>query len=165
MTIDELEAYGMERMDDEEIEQFLSMQSMGVLGLPTEDEPYLLPMSYGFDGGSRLYFFYLVGEESRKAELSERSESASFLVYSAETAFHWRSVVLAGTLRELSEDESETVTDAQTPTWRPKLIQAASETERTRFWEFSIEDATGIRHDALPPGYPFYRRPDGDRSE
>ncbi len=165
MTIDELEAYGMERMDSEEIEQFLSIQSMGVLGLPTSDEPYLVPLSYGFDGGSRLYFFYLVGEESRKAELSERSESASFLVYSAETAFHWRSVVLSGTLRELSADESEAVTDAQMPTWRPNLIEAAGETERTRFWEFSIEDATGIRHDAQPPGYPFYRRPDGERSK
>ena len=165
MTIDELGEYGMERMDDEEIERFLSMQSMGVLGLPTEDEPYLIPLSYGFDGGSQLYFFYLVGEESRKADLSERADSASFLVYSAETAFHWRSVFLTGTLRELSQDEGEAMTDAQTPTWRPKLIEAAGETERTRFWEFSIEEVTGIRHDAQPPGYPFYRRPDGDRSE
>jgi len=165
MTIDSLEEHGMERMDDEEIEQFLSMQSMGVLGLPTEDEPYLLPMSYGFDGESRLYFFYLVGEESRKAELSEQAESASFLVYNAETAFHWRSVVLSGTLRELSEDESADLTDAQTPTWRPKLIQAASESEQTRFWKFSIEELTGIRHDAQPPGYPFYRRPNGEESE
>jgi len=165
MTIDELGEYGMERMDDEEIERFLSMQSMGVLGLPTEDEPYLIPLSYGFNGGSQLYFFYLVGEESRKADLSERADSASFLVYSAETAFHWRSVFLTGTLRELSQDEGEAMTDAQTPTWRPKLIEAAGETERTRFWEFSIEEVTGIRHDAQPPGYPFYRRPDGDRSE
>ena len=165
MTIDELGEYGMERMDDEEIERFLSMQSMGVLGLPTEDEPYLIPLSYGFDGGSQLYFFYLVGEESRKADLSERADSASFLVYNAETAFHWRSVFLTGTLRELSQDEGEAMTDDQTPTWRPKLIEAAGETERTRFWEFSIEEVTGIRHDAQPPGYPFYRRPDGDRSE
>ncbi|WP_256392702.1 pyridoxamine 5'-phosphate oxidase family protein [Natronoarchaeum rubrum] len=165
MTIDELGEYGMERMDDEEIERFLSMQSMGVLGLPTEDEPYLIPLSYGFDGGSQLYFFYLVGEESRKADLSERADSASFLVYSAETAFHWRSVFLTGSLRELSQDEGETMTDDQTPTWRPKLIEAAGETERTRFWEFSIEEVAGIRHDAQPPGYPFYRRPEGDGSE
>jgi hypothetical protein len=57
MTIDELGEYGMQQMDDEEIETFLELQSQGVLGLPTEGAPYLIPMSYGFDGGSHLYFF------------------------------------------------------------------------------------------------------------
>lgn len=156
MTIDELSEHGMHRMDDQEIEQFLSIQSLGVLALPAEDEPYQVPLSYGYDGGSKLYFFYVVGKESRKQELSEQAQSASFLVYTAETAFHWRSVSLKGTLRALSEDERADVTDAQMPTWRPKLIETASEREATRFWEFRIEESTGISHDTEPPSYPFY---------
>ena len=150
MTVDELSNYGMQRMDDEEIESFLTMQSQGVLGLPTDGAPYLLPMSYGFDGGSQLYFYYIIGAQSRKEELSTQAETASFLVYSAEM-FHWRSVLLTGTLQKLPEEEKANLTEGQTPTWRPELIETASETEETRFYVFQIEERTGIRHDIQPP--------------
>lgn len=39
MTIDELGGYGMQRMTDEEIENFLGMQSQGVLGLSAAGRP------------------------------------------------------------------------------------------------------------------------------
>ena len=91
MSIDELEQFGLVRMDDAEIRSFLASQGTGVLGFPTADAPYLLPMSYGFDGESRLYFTYLVSSESRKATLSERTDVASMLVYKADTKFNWQS--------------------------------------------------------------------------
>lgn len=160
MTVDELSDYGMERMNDEEIESFLMTQSQGVLGLPTEDAPYLLPMSYGFTGGSQLYFFYVVGDQSRKEELSSQGATATFLVYNAEM-FHWRSALLVGTIRRLSEEERANLQEDQTPTWRPELIETASETEETRFYEFQIEERTGIRHDMQPPT-PSQRRSDRD---
>jgi len=34
-------------MDDGEIRDFLSSQQMGVLGLPGDEVPYLIPISYG----------------------------------------------------------------------------------------------------------------------
>lgn len=152
MTIDELSGYGMQQMDDEEIESFLKIQSQGVLGLPAEGAPYMIPMSYGFDGGSRLYFFYVVGSQSRKEELSTQSETASFLVYSAEM-FHWRSVLLTGTIRSLPEEKRANLTEAQTPTWRPELIETASETEETRLYEFRIDERAGVRHDVQAPSF------------
>lgn len=158
MTVDELGEYGMQRMDDKEIEKFLMTQSLGILGLPTEGAPYLLPMSYGFDGGSRLYFFYIVGNQSRKEELSTRTEAASFLVYSAETAFHWRSVLLLGTIRKLPEGKRADLKENQTPTWRPELFEGVSEIEETDFWVFQIEESTGIRHAMRPPSYPYFQR-------
>lgn len=153
MTIDELGKYGMEQMDDEAIEAFLSTQSLGVLGLPTENSPYLLPMSYGYEGGSRLYFFYVVGSESRKVDLSERAETASFLVYSAETLFNWRSVFLTGTIQQLPEGQRADLTEGQIPDWRPELFETASETEATQFYEFRAKEWTGISHTGLPPGF------------
>ncbi|RQH02414.1 pyridoxamine 5'-phosphate oxidase family protein [Natrarchaeobius oligotrophus] len=163
MTVDELSNYGLEPMDDDEIEQFLSTKSLGVLGLPAAGAPYLLPMSYGFDGESRLYFIYVVGAESRKATLSDRTETASFLVYSAETMFHWQSVLTRGTIRSLSEDERSAVADAETPTWRPELLEAAGELEETRFYELRIEEWSGIRHSIKPPT--FAQRKSPERSE
>jgi uncharacterized protein len=160
MTVDELSDYGMQRMDDEEIESFLLTQSQGVLGLPTEGAPYLLPMSYGFDGGSQLYFFYVIGAQSRKETLSSQGVPASFLVYTAEM-FHWRSALLTGTIRRLSEEKRANLTEAQTPTWRPELIETASKSEEARFYEFRIEECTGIRHDVQAPD-PSRRRSSRD---
>lgn len=156
MTVDELTTYGMERMDDDEVEAFLSSRGMGVLGFPDEDRPYLLPMSYGYDGGPRLYFFYVLGDSSRKEALSRRAETASFLVYSAETMYNWRSVQLAGTIRPVPDDERASLRDRQTPSWRPELFETASETERTGLYEFRIEEWTGLKQTGLPPG--FYGR-------
>jgi len=47
------------------------------------------PMSFWFDGESRLYF-----------------------LYRAETMFNWRSVLLTGTISEVPESERDAVRDA-----------------------------------------------------
>lgn len=153
MTVDELGEYGMQRMDDEEIEGFLSSHSLGILGLPTEQAPYLFPMSYGYEGGSNLYFFYVVGSGSRKADLSDRAEYASFLVYSAETMFNWRSVLLTGTIQRLPDEQRTSLSDEQIPRWRPDLFEKASETEESRLYKFQFDEWTGISHSGLPPGF------------
>lgn len=123
MTVEELAEYGVNRMDDAEIRDLLLDQGMGVLGLPSEDVPYLLPMSFGFDGESRLYFTYVLGGSSRKDRLSSRNESARFLVYSADTMFVWESVLLTGTLVEVPEDEWDDIRDALAVAWQPDLFR------------------------------------------
>jgi nitroimidazol reductase NimA-like FMN-containing flavoprotein (pyridoxamine 5'-phosphate oxidase superfamily) len=153
MTVEELGEYGMEEMDDAEVERFLSSQSMGVLGLPTEDTPYLLPMSYGFDGGSSLYFFYVVGEQSRKDELSTQTKNASFLVYSAETAFNWESVLMTGRIRKLPEENRTDIMEDVAPSWRPELFETASKIQETHLYEFRIQEWTGIKHTGIPQGF------------
>lgn len=153
MTLDELADYGMHRMDDDEIESFLSSHSVGILGLPTEAAPYLLPMSYGYEGGSNLYFFYVTGGDSRKTDLSDQVESASFLVYSAETLFNWRSVLLTGTVERMPEEKRATLSDAEIPNWRPELFEKSSAAEGSHLYEFQLEEWTGISHTDLPPGF------------
>ena len=153
MTVDELTAYGLQRMDDEEIEAYLAAHSLGVLALPTAGAPYLIPMSYGYDGGSGVYFSFLVGERSRKADLSESAESVSFLVYTAETMFHWQSVVLVGSIRALPDEEWDDLTESQAPKWRPELMETASESETVRLFEMQIEERSGIKHTIRPPSF------------
>ncbi|AZH26534.1 pyridoxamine 5'-phosphate oxidase family protein [Haloplanus aerogenes] len=153
MTVDELAEYGMQRMDEGEIEAFLSSHSVGVLGLPTEGAPSLRPMSFGYDGDETLYLLYVVGSESRKAALSDRATVARFLVYTAETAFNWRSVLLTGHIDRVPDDEVTTVTaDVEMP-WRPDLFRRASDAERTAVYRFEITDRSGIEHLGLPPAF------------
>jgi nitroimidazol reductase NimA-like FMN-containing flavoprotein (pyridoxamine 5'-phosphate oxidase superfamily) len=150
MTIDELEAYGTERMDDDGIDQLLANQTTGVLALPAEGAPSMRPLSFHFDGDSALHFVYVVGEESRKSELSDWADTARFLVYSMETPFNWRSVLLSGAIDRVPEGESEAVGDAMETT-RPDLFERALAVENTELYRFDVEERTGVKHLGLPP--------------
>lgn len=151
MTLDELEKYGLETMREEEIDSYLDSQSTGVLGLPGEDEPYLFPLSYAYDGES-LYFTYLVGESSRKQELTERTDRAQFLVYSAESMFTWESVSLVGTLESIPPSEWDALSDTLAGAWRPELFETASTSRAIRIYAFDILESNGIKQTGLPPG-------------
>ena len=152
MTVEDLAEYGMEPMTDETIRRFLSAQSVGVLGLPTETEPLLRPLSFWFDDDSALYFVYLLGDDSRKAAATAAAETARFLVYTAETPFQWRSVLLSGSLSEVPESERSAVLEEMEIRWRPDLFERASVAEPTALYRFDIAEQTGIKHLGLPPG-------------
>lgn len=116
----------------------------GVLGLPTESEPYLLPLSCGYDGDSSLYFTYLLGESSWKAELTDAAESARFLAYSVETQFNWRSVLLTGDASAVPEEKWSDVEPLTQNAWRPNTRQAASTTGGVAVYEFRVRERDGI---------------------
>ncbi|MFC6719034.1 pyridoxamine 5'-phosphate oxidase family protein [Natrialbaceae archaeon GCM10025810] len=151
MSIEELGAYGIREMDDEQIRRFLSNQRVGVLGLPEEDEPYLLPLSFGYDGDERLYFTYLVGSDSRKTVSSEMAERASFLVFKVDTMYNWQSVLLSGTITAVPESEWDELTDLLESVWRPDVLGSAHLSGGLAVYEFRIDDRRGITHQGLPP--------------
>jgi len=153
MTVDELGDHEIEQMDDDEIRGFLSSQSVGVLGLPAEEAPAMRPISFWFDGDDRLYFLYVLGSESRKESLSDRADAVRFLVYSAETRFNWRSVLLTGSIEAVAESELDSVRDAVEMRDRPDAFERASQSADTKLYRFQIEDRAGIKHLGLPPGF------------
>ncbi len=153
MTVDDLREYGIVPMDDEAIRGFLSSKSIGVLGLPTDGAPALRPMSFGFDGDSRLYFLYLYGPESRKRELTIDADAARFLVYSAETMFNWRSVLLTGELGSVDAESRDGALQVIETAWRPDVLERAAETVETELYEFRIREQVGFKHLGLPPAF------------
>lgn len=152
MGLEDLEAYGMARMDETEIRQFLSNQRVGVLGLPTDGAPYLVPLSFGFDGDSRLYFAY-VGSESRKGRLSDRAEIASVLVYSADSPFNWESVLLEGGIERVPDDEVDDLVEVLDTAWRPELFERAETGVENAVYRFVIDERVGIKHTGHPPAF------------
>jgi nitroimidazol reductase NimA-like FMN-containing flavoprotein (pyridoxamine 5'-phosphate oxidase superfamily) len=152
MTVDGLSEYGMEPMSDANIRSFLSSRSTGVLGLPTGAEPMLRPLSFWFDGAESLYLVYVLGGESRKHDLSREVDTARFLVYSAETPFNWRSVLLTGSLSEVPDSELAPILDEMDIRWRPDIFERASVAEPTALYRFEIDEQAGIKHLGLPPG-------------
>ncbi|WP_336337782.1 pyridoxamine 5'-phosphate oxidase family protein [Haloarcula brevis] len=151
MTVDELDDYGMLRMDDEDIERTLERKSVGVLGVSTDAEPLLRPLSYWYDGESDLYFVYVLGSDSRKATVSDEADVAGFLVYDIETTFNWRSVLLTGTIERVSDDERAAIEARIDTDWKPDLFERAAESEITALYRFRITDKSGIKQLELPP--------------
>lgn len=153
MTISELKPYGVEEMRDEEIDQFLASQSIGVLGLPDDERPYMLPLSYAFDGDSSLYFTYVLGEESTKERLTEEADRVPFLVYTANTMFNWQSVLVEGVFEELPPSKWGELGELLDDVWRPEVFKTSSTSRNVKIYEFEITERTGIKHTGLAPGY------------
>ncbi|MDS0477154.1 pyridoxamine 5'-phosphate oxidase family protein [Natrinema sp. 1APR25-10V2] len=151
MSVDELQEYGLEKMSDTEIRNFLSSQKTGVLGLPEEDAPYLLPLTFGYDGETRLYFTFLLGSSSRKRALSEAADAASFLVFKVDTMYNWESALLRGSITAVPESEWDSLEEVLSETWRPELFDTATLSGEVSVYEFSIDEQTGIKHQGLPP--------------
>lgn len=153
MTVEDLKGFGLEEMTDEEIGNFLSNKGVGVLGLPDEAAPYLVPLSFGYDGDRRLYFTFYVGDGSRKRDLSDRTESARFLVFSAASPFFWESVVLTGTIDELPEEEEADREAALENAWHLDLFEEVDTPGMVELYEFTIQDERGLKYTGLPPGF------------
>ncbi|MFB6196542.1 MAG: pyridoxamine 5'-phosphate oxidase family protein [Haloplanus sp.] len=92
-------------MSGGEIDTLLERQETGVLALARGDEPYAIPISYGYDPNSRAFCMRLVQTpDGEKEEFLTGSPSVRFVVYEeAETTY--RSVVAVGTLERLPKSE------------------------------------------------------------
>jgi nitroimidazol reductase NimA-like FMN-containing flavoprotein (pyridoxamine 5'-phosphate oxidase superfamily) len=151
MTLEKLSDYGLEHMTDEEVADFLDSQRVGTLGLVGEAGPYLIPMSYGYDRDEGLYFTYLHTPDSRKRALTERQETARFLVYSVESMFQWRSVSLSGTLQEVPQAQWGALEEVLDDTWRPEILSSASNGTGVAVYRFDVDERIGVRHTSLAP--------------
>jgi nitroimidazol reductase NimA-like FMN-containing flavoprotein (pyridoxamine 5'-phosphate oxidase superfamily) len=150
MTVEALEAFGLEEMSDDQIRDFLTNEGYGVLGLPTTDIPYMIPLSFGYEGEGTLYFTFFVGEGSRKRDLAESTDRARFLVYSAISPFFWESVMLTGTLSAAEWADHQAAMDNA---WHLDVFERAREVGTLQVFAFEIDQQRGLKYPGLPEGY------------
>jgi uncharacterized protein len=89
-------------MSREEMARLLGRGWYGHLGCSRDGHPYVVPMSYAYDGGD-LYFFTT---EGTKTEFIAANHEVCFQVEEVESADNWRSVMLTGRA-ELLTDAAE----------------------------------------------------------
>lgn len=153
MPVDDFGSYGISWMDDAEIEAFLSEHSVGVLSIPTAENPVLRPMSFAFDAPDRLYFLYVLTTDSQKKAATEQADGAQFLVYSTDARFDWKSVLLTGTLDAVEESEREEIENEIELGWRPEAFEQAGKSKNTELYAFEITEQSGVKQQSPPPGY------------
>lgn len=99
-------------MSAEETDAFLNSHETGVLSLARTDEPYAIPVSYGYDSSVRHFYMRLVSTpESEKRRFLASDPEARLVVYDEE-GDTYRSVIAKGTLVRIDPDEL-TVEDIQ----------------------------------------------------
>lgn len=92
----------------EETDAFLGRQETGVLALARTDEPYAIPISYGYDPGDRQFYMRLVSTpESEKRRFLGSEPQARLVVYEEEDD-SYRSVVAIGTLNRIDPSDLTT---------------------------------------------------------
>lgn len=151
MSIAAITESGMNSMEDDRIRSFLTEQGVGILGLQDDGLPYLVPLSFGFDGESTLYFvFLLFGTESRKETLSEDEQRGRFLVHRADSMHSWQSVSCTGSLSPVPEAEWDELLDTMENAWHSDLFSSARPMRGVQGYRFEIDDWSGIEYGAIP---------------
>jgi nitroimidazol reductase NimA-like FMN-containing flavoprotein (pyridoxamine 5'-phosphate oxidase superfamily) len=85
--------------------EFLGRHETGVLSLARGDEPYSIPISYGYDAQENRLFFRLVSTpDSEKKEFLAATPAARLVVYE-ENGDEYQSVVVTGSLEEIPREE------------------------------------------------------------
>lgn len=147
MSIAAITESGIVSMDDDDIREFLTEQGFGVLALTDDEVPYLVPLSFGYDGESALYFVYLLfGTESRKETLTDRAGRGRFLTYRAKSMHEWQSASATGRLTAIGDDEWDELQETMENAWHSDLFASAEPMRGVEGYRFDIEDWTGVQY-------------------
>lgn len=92
-------------MSSEETDEFLGTHETGVLSLARSDEPYSIPISYGYDQSDRQFYMRLISTpQSEKRQFLDSAPDARLVVYDAADDTY-RSVIATGVLERVDPDE------------------------------------------------------------
>ncbi len=108
------------KMSPEETDAFLGSHETGVMSLARTDEPYAIPISYGYNASNGQFYTRLVSTpESEKRRFLDSNPDARLVVYEAD-GDTYRSVIATGTLvridpQELTVEDVQQYGDAKRP--------------------------------------------------
>ncbi len=90
-------------LDEMQMNHFLLSQVIGRIGCTNGREPYIVPVTYVYDGKD------IIGQlkEGMKLDIMRNNPNVCFEVDSVQNMANWRSVIIKGTFEELKEKEAE----------------------------------------------------------
>jgi len=93
-------------MDDNEIDALLGTGGTGVIAFADEDEPYAIPISYGYDDDAESFYIRCgFAPDSEKRRFVDDGVTASLVI--TDDTGTWRSVIARGSLTEINEPAIE----------------------------------------------------------
>lgn len=87
----------------DQIESLLSSQAMGRLACCADNQPYIVPITYAYDGN----YIYGHSNEGKKLEMMRMNPKVCFEVDIMNNMANWKSALVFGHFEELSDAEAE----------------------------------------------------------
>ncbi len=146
------------KMGPEEIDEFIATRETGVLTLARENEPYSIPISYGYNATDRTFYMRLVSTpESEKRAFLSSSPTVRLVIYDGtdDDSMYW-SVVAKGALEELdpaalSVEDIEQYGDARRPLF--EVWGEGRDELDIQLYQFTPEEINGIRTEIERDGH------------
>lgn len=134
-------------MSSDDIESLLVSEGYGILSLAQGDEPYSIPVSFGYDGESIYLGLLELGPEPTKMEFIADGGTARLLITDINHRFDWRSIAIAGPVRSVDkgteqwEDLLDTLADNA---WFMRAFERSDAVESIHGWVLEIDELTGF---------------------
>jgi nitroimidazol reductase NimA-like FMN-containing flavoprotein (pyridoxamine 5'-phosphate oxidase superfamily) len=93
----------MQEFDDSDIEAILRRETDGVLAFASDDEPYAIPISFGYDG-AWVVFQFSKADAGEKMRFIEDNPEVVLVVYDTNPNHSVESVVARGTIRKVPDE-------------------------------------------------------------
>jgi nitroimidazol reductase NimA-like FMN-containing flavoprotein (pyridoxamine 5'-phosphate oxidase superfamily) len=127
------------KLNSEEIEDVLSRALIGRIGCHANDDVYVVPVSYAYDGS----YIYVRSLEGKKIDIMRRNPKVCFQVDTMKDMANWESVIGFGEFEEILDDH-ERSRALQTLLNRKLPLQSSETTHLGSIWPFQTEDLNTI---------------------
>ena len=124
----------------QQIEELLQKQVVGHLGCNDNDQIYVVPISYAYDGE----YIYCHTHEGMKLRMMRKNPKVCFQVDEFENMANWRSVITWGKFEEL-QNGTEKDQAIQALLHRSLPIISSITTHLGKEWPFSSDDIKDIK--------------------
>lgn len=131
------------------LDALLGRQQTAVLSLAYDDEPYAIPVSYGYDGVNQVFYIQLVVEADSEKRRFLGAAPQARLVVSEHRDGVYRSAIATGTLERVFRDELSVEEIYQYSGAKRPLLELWGEDDDIELYELDPETLTG-REFALP---------------
>jgi len=128
-------------LQQQEIEEVLTLQYVGRLGCSGNGRTYIVPISYAYDG-SHLYFH--ADGEGTKIQIMRENPEVCFQADIMENMASWKSVICWGTFEELTDEEERTAA-LKVLLSRELPIITSQTVKLTAGWPFQPDDYNDIK--------------------
>jgi len=148
--------------DGQEIRAILARERVVRLGFAVDGEPYVVPVSYGYDAAAHALVFH-TAREGRKIDLIARNPRVCFEIEgttrvqlgrsACDWSLQYESLIGYGRIREAAEPEAKRRALAclmRQHGWDGGGPFEAKSLDAARVWELSIESLTGKRAGQRP---------------
>ncbi|WP_262178584.1 pyridoxamine 5'-phosphate oxidase family protein [Haloarcula laminariae] len=147
MATDPYAQWTGEPMAEDDVEALLTVADHGILGLAADDQPYTIPVSFGYDDGDVFFAFVRSGPDSEKFEFAEDGKTARLLVTDIKARFDWQSVAVTGPLEPVSVTDRDWTRLVESLDENPWFSTAFGDDERVegvQGWRLVPDEVEGV---------------------